>query len=226
MSNVLQRLHDSGRRLVTPELGRGEIERYPEEVVRGFVEPLPRVIELDAFDEAITEILASTTKWESGEIDPRAAIEIHRALPLSRREAGDWGVWRYLAVVHRPDFIRHRWEFRSWATIQARFWRPGTRPDSNTIGRLWWVAELSAVDGDYELTRRVLVTQSLTKSIFIRNLSDYRPAVQAAVEVLEGEPTEVAERVLLRLHRYLSTMPLEGLTREELVGVIRGWVEE
>lgn len=106
MSNVLQRLHDSGRRLVTPELGRGEIERYPEEVVRGFVEPLPRVIELDALDEAITEILASTTQWESGEIDPRAAIEIHRALPLSRREAGDWGVWRYLAVVHRPDFIR------------------------------------------------------------------------------------------------------------------------
>lgn len=72
----------------------------------------------------------------------------------------------------------------------------------------------------------MLVTQSLTKSIFIRNLSDYRPAVQAAVEVLEGESTEVAERVLLRLHRYLSTMPLEGLTREELVGVMRGWIEE
>lgn len=225
MTNHLLRLERTGRRLVTPELGRGEIDRYPEEAYRSHVEPLAHTIELDPFDEAVTELLATTCKWESAEIDPRGAPEIHQALPLTRREAADPGIWRYLAVIHRPDFIRHRWEFRSWATIHSRFWRPGTRPDSNTIGRLWWIAELTVVDGSYDLTRQVLAAQSLTNPIFVRTLSDYLPAVQAAADVLEGKKGHVVERVLLRLHRHLSIVPLEGLTREDLASLLDTWVE-
>lgn len=224
MTHPLLRLERTGRRLVTPELGRGEIKGHSEETYRSHVEPLVRTIDLDEFDEAMTTVIATTRRWESSEIDPRAAPEIHRALPLTRREAADPGIWRFLAVVHCPEFIRHRWEFRSWATIHSRFWRPGTRPDSNTIGRLWWIAELTVVDGGYDLTRRVLAAQSLTNPIFVRTLSDYLPAVQAAVDVLEGKPGQVVERVLLRLHRHLSIVPLEGLTREDLARLLAAWV--
>jgi hypothetical protein len=220
------RLERTGRRLVTPELARGKIERYTDEAFRGDVEPLPRDVSTADFDDAIDEVLARTRPFESNEVDPSAAPRIHRALPLTRREASDIGIWRFLAVVHRPDFIRHRWEFRSWATMKTRFWDLGTRPDSNSLYRLWWIAELTATGDDYTLTEQVLRSQSLANPVFIRSLSFFRPAVEAAVEVLADCPSAVVEQVLLKLQRYCSVVPLEGLDREAIAGVLRGWVED
>lgn len=219
------RLERTGRRLVTPELARGELERYPEEALRGDVEPLPRDVALTDFDDAIDDIIVNTRPFESSEVDPYAARRIHRSLRLTRREASDIGVWRFLAVVQRPDFIRHRWEFRSWATMKTRFWDVGTRPDSNSLYRLWWIAELTTDGSDYTLTEKVLRSQSLANPIFIRSLSFFRPAVEAAVEVLADAPSAVVEQALLKLQRFCSVVPLEGLDRDALVRVLRGWVE-
>ncbi len=225
MTATLLRLERTGRRLVTPELARGDVERYADEAFRGDVEPLPRDVATTDLDEAIDEVIANTRPFESSEVDPYAAPRIHRALRLTRREASDIGIWRFLAVVHRPDFIRHRWEFRSWATMKTRFWDLGTRPDSNSFYRLWWIAELTVNGDDYTLTERVLRSQSLTNPIFIRSLSFYRPAVEAAVEVLADSPSSVVEQVLLKLQRFGSVVPLEGLDRDAIAGVLRGWVE-
>lgn len=81
-------------------------------------------------------VIATTVPFDAAAIDAALACALHRALPLSRRLAADWGLWRYLAVVHRPDIVRHRWELRSWTTMRDRFWRGGTRPGSNVFGRL------------------------------------------------------------------------------------------
>jgi len=225
MTAQLLRLVHSGRRLVTPELGRGEVQRYAEEAYRGYVEPMARDIELASLDDAVDTLLAATRPFEPAEIDATAAVAIHRCLPLTRREAADPAIWRFMAVVHRPDFIRHRWVFKSWATMKTRFWAPGTRPDSNTFSRLWWVAELTRSGEDYDLTRRVLSTQSLANAIFIRSMSNYRSAVSAAVDVLAGAPSSVVEDILLRLHRHLGVVPLEGLREEEIAALLRGWAE-
>src|SRR5690606_3886261 len=116
-------------------------------------------------------------------LDAAVAPEIHQSLPLSRRVASDPGVWRFLTVVHRPDYVPHRWAMRSKAQMVRRYWDFGTRPDSNAFARLWWIAELTITkdaSGDpYHLTRRVLGAQPLATAIFTRTLSQYAPAVSA-----------------------------------------------
>ncbi|EDM81678.1 hypothetical protein PPSIR1_22214 [Plesiocystis pacifica SIR-1] len=211
----LQRLGPTGRRLVTRELASGELDAHPHEVWAPHCEALERDHALDGLCESLAQLRAEIAE-HSTELDARAAPLIHQALPLSRREAADAGVWRFLAVVVEPRFIRHRYEFQSWATMRARFWRAGLRHDSNTFSRLWWIAELTSLDGDYELTRRAFATQSLAIQVFIRGFSHYRPAAAACIEALEEQPSGVIERVLPRFHAYLSTVALEGQTQAQL----------
>jgi hypothetical protein len=154
------------------------------------------------------------------------APELRRALPFSRREAADVGLWRFLAVVHRPDFVRHRWENKSWATMRSRFWKPGTRPDSNALGRLYWIAELTRDGDSYELTERVLRRSSLATALLVRSLSAHRPAVAACADVLADAPAEVIDRAVLGLTRYLALVPLEGVTEQDVKLVLRRLVRD
>ncbi|SRR5713101_4741900 len=221
---LLRRLRNEGIQLVTPRLASGEESRPPEAQSGDLLEPCEIDLPLDALDNLLDTLIESTQPFDSG-IDARAAPAIHRALPLTRRVASDAGVWRFLAVVHRPDFVRHRWENKSWATMRSRFWSIGTRPDSNAFCRLWWIAELSRQGGSYQLTERVLRRQGLANSIFVRSLSFYGPAVQACIEVLEDEPADVIERAMLRFNRVLSIVPMESQSVEDLLGLLRDSAE-
>ena len=107
--------------------------------------------------------------------------------------------------------------------MRGRFLRAGTRPDSNALCRLWWMAELTRSDKDYAVTERVLRSQSLANAIFVRSLSFYRPAVEAVVDALEGRPSEELERAMVRLTRWLSVTPLEGLSTEDIAGRLRSF---
>ncbi len=217
---ILRVLHPDGRRLVEPELASGERNRWPEEAYASLSSEHPRLLVLDALDERLDALMADTTPFDAS-IDRRAAPAIHRALPLTRREAADPGVFRFLAVVHRPDFVRHRWEYRSWSTMRTRFWRPGTRPDSNAFARLWWIAELSRDGDDYALTERVLARQPLANNLFVRDMSSYRPLVEAYADVLDEAPSAIIEACTRALQRRLSTVVLESLSVDELRALLR-----
>ena len=224
MSDSLRRLAPTGRRLVTRELVTGELARHPPEAWGAHTEELAKDLALDELAEALACLVAEVPE-HSSELDALAAPKLHAALPLTRREAADAGIWRYLAVIAHPEFIRHRYEFQSWATMRSRFWRAGVRHDSNTFSRLWWIAELTQVDGDYSLTQRAFSTQSIAIQVFIRSFSCYRPAAAACIEALEGQPAGVVERVLPRFHAYLSTVALEGRGQEELVAQLEELID-
>lgn len=227
---VLGRLGPSGRRLVVHELGDGTLVRHPDEIARPHVGPLDpegaRIVTLGGLDLALDRIVETTARYDASAIDPVAAVEIHRALALDRRTAADPGPWRWLAVVHRPDFVRHRWELRVWTTMRDRFWRMGTRPDSNVFARLWWIAELSRRGDDYSATAALLRTQSLANAVFVRRLSDSTAFVQACARVLVDQPSVVIERVLARFNMLASTIPVEGRGEEQLVDELERMVEE
>jgi uncharacterized protein DUF6339 len=225
---VLASLARSGRRLITLELALGQIDRLSPAEFRDHVEPLASAaaIELGPLDEALDAVIASTTRFDAAAIDPQAAVAIHRALPLSRRVASDPAIWRWLAVVHRPDFVRHRWELRVWTAMRDRFWRGGTRPDSNVFGRLWWIAELSRRGADYGATAMLLRSQSLANPVFVRRLSDHAPFVHACARVLVDQPSFVVERVLARFNMLASTTPVEGRGEEQIVDALERLVEE
>ncbi len=223
---VLARLAASGRRLVTAELSSGALERWSPDAYRDHVEAIEHAPDLAPLDAALDGVIATTTPFDATAIDAELACALHRALPLSRRIAADWGLWRYLAVVHRPDVVRHRWELRSWTTMRDRFWRGGTRPDSNVFGRLWWIAELSRRGDDFGPVRRLLASQSLANAVFVRRLSDHAPFVQACARVLTDQPSVVVERVLARFNMLCSTMPVEGRGEEQIVDALEKLVEE
>lgn len=217
--NRLYNLELTGRRLVTPELATGELPAHAREAWIDHARALPRLIELDQLDAELERLLREVPP-HSTQLDARAAPVIHRALPITRREAADPGLFRFLAVVHCPQFVRHRFEFQSWEAMRARFWRAGLRHDSNTFSRLWWIAELTAEGGDYSLTERAFASQSLAIPVFVRQFAHYRPAAIACIEAFEQQPGGIIERVLPRFNAHLSTVPLEGLDVRELRGVL------
>ena len=216
---MLRGLRGEGKRLLTPELASGEIGRWNEREYAPLLLELGRKIALDQLDQAVDFTLAATAPFEH-ESDVLLAPRLHRALPLSRREAADPGPWRFLTVVHRPDLVRHRWENRSWASMRARFWSPGTRPDSNTFCRLWWIAELSREGDDYSLAEAALSRPALATGLFIRNLSSYQPAVAACIHALSDANSAQIDATLKLLHKALSTIVLEALSFEQLLELV------
>lgn len=205
----------TGRRLVTRELASGQLARHPPQAWAEHGIEIGPELELDGFDQAIDTILATTEAY-SPSIDRLAAPAVHRHLQLTRREAVDPALWRLLTVVHRPEFVRHRWEFLSWPSMRDRFWRAGMRHDSNAFARLWWIAELTVIDGDYSLTERALASQAVAIGVFARSFAQYKPAALACVEALEGQPTWVVESCLRRFNAYLSTIVLESRSAAQL----------
>lgn len=214
---ILETLLPEGRRLLTREFLHGDRPRWTDEECQEFVRPLPRLIELGAFHAALRRKLPRI----KADVDRDLAADLHRSLPLRRREAADPGVWRYLAIVAAPEFIRLRWSAEE-DTFRSRFWRAGARPDSNYYSRLWWIAELTAgPDQDYSRTRIALTAQALATAIFVRSFSHYYPAVKAFIDVLGEEPGDLCARAGLELHRELALRPREALTAEDISEYLR-----
>lgn len=213
-------LQPVGRRLVTEEFVSGNRARWTEDVWRPFVAEPERSVELEALDGHIGQVVRNYPAHDPA-IDAVFAPHLHAALQLSRREAAEPGLWRYLAVIHAPQFVRHRWEYLSWATASTRFWSLGTRHTSNAFARLWWIAELTRDGESYELTTRVLSKPSFATQIFVRSWSQHTPAVRAFLDVLGAAPAEVIERTARELSRHLAIVPLERLDYGELQRIVR-----
>lgn len=215
----LYRLAPEAQCLVTEEFASGHLDRYPLSAYERFLDDSAEPLALDGLDQVVDEIV-STTPRHDGIVEQRAAPLIHRALPLSRREASQPGVWRFLAVAHRPDLVRHRWAVERWTTTRTRYWSPGVRHDSNVFSRLWWIAELTRDGDNYALTERVFSRQTLAIQIFIRRYAWHRDAVVALLDGLEAAPTRVVERVTRDLLGALGTLVLEALTPADLRALV------
>lgn len=163
--------------------------------------------------------MRSTQRFDPA-IEQRAVSTVHRALRLTRRQAAQPGIWRFLTVVHCPQLVRHRWQVEGWSATRSRYWTPGVRHDSNVFSRLWWIAELTRDGDDYGLTERVFSRQTLAIQIFVRNYAWNRRAVAALVDVLEDAQSAVIERVTREFLGVLGTLVLEALATAELRAMI------
>jgi hypothetical protein len=217
--DVLQRLREDGSSLVDDSFLRGERDRIEPNEWEPFAEPAPREIDLVDFNEVVDHAIARLDAYQPA-IDSFVAPRLHEVLDLTRREASEPGIWRFLAVIARPDFVRHRWAFASRKTTFPRFWQLGVRPNSNAIARLWWIAELTRDDDSYERTDVVLERQPLATAFFVRSFSHYQPAIFACIDVLSDAPPDVLAQVMLRLTTMLSTIVVEGRSYEELVELV------
>lgn len=224
-TDVLYRLTADGRRLVGDGFLRNEVSIGHEDAEE-HLEPVESVdVDLDRLDEAVTNVVDSHERYDTA-MDGILAPEVHRCLDISRRVAGDPGVWHYLTVVRYPDFVRWRWEYSSEAAMREKFLGAGTDLYSNALHRLWWIAELTHDDGDYDLTRAVFDNQTMVNKVFDRWFARYRPAVVVCCDELRDEPSRVIDEVTNQFNRALTTLQLEGMTEDDLRRVVRGLVRD
>ncbi|WP_394348755.1 DUF6339 family protein [Haloterrigena sp. H1] len=116
-------------------------------------------------------------------------------------------MWHWLAIVRYPDLVRHRWEYRSEEAMREKFLGAGSDLYSNALHRLWWIAELTARDDEYEITDAVFANQTMVNKVFDRWFARYRPAVIAMCDELADERSQVIEEVTRRFQPCVDQCP-------------------
>src|SRR3712207_5044930 len=87
--------------------------------------------------------LAESGEWRTAEeSDTWLSPRLHSALRLTRAEAGDRGLWHWLALRYR-SYVEYRWT-GDGGVNRDRWFGPVHK---QALARLWWGAELFR-DGD------------------------------------------------------------------------------
>ncbi|MHA7263485.1 DUF6339 family protein [Arthrobacter sp. TMN-37] len=158
---------------------------------------------------------ASSDAW----LGPR----LHAALRLSRREAGNRGVWRFLGLW-AADYVR--WRFgppagetdTEKATQTERFIGPDYK---HALARLWWMAELFRDGKDYAPAQLALSNQDIVNNLFRMDVAHHRPTAQGALAVLRREDGEglrtgrEANALAKAVNAAASTLVLDALALDE-----------
>ena len=221
----LRRLTDDGRRLVGFEFLKGDVSLTDEELEE-YLEPISGepTASLTEIDSTVDEILEEYEEYDTS-MDGELVEAVHRGLDISRRVAGDPGLWHWLAVSRYPEFVRHRWQFNSEEAMREKFLGAGSDLYSNAIHRLWWIAELTHEGDDYSTTQAVFSNQTMVNKVFDRWFARYRPAVIAMCEELADEPSWVIDETTNRFNHATTSVQLEALTesdaRELITEIIR-----
>lgn len=183
------------------------------------VEPAIDLLELDA-------ALKSVDQLQGAAIDAALAVPLRQALPLTRRQAGDPGIWEWLAISHSPDFVWRRWgggaKFPSSDVAELEGGLPGRfryRPTLNgtsrhALARLWWVAEACACDTD--TVKLLLANQTKFQAIFEREFGLFPPLYRILAPLLAGYPEDIINDAAARLQERLSATVLEALPPDAL----------
>jgi hypothetical protein len=195
MGSILKRLDSEAKRLLSHEFASGQIDRLPVERIKPYVQPLDSDIPLADFHDLVDRVIRTTDPHDTS-IDALTAAHLHKALPLTRRQASDPGIWRYLAVVERPDYVRHRWE--SFNASGLHYWSLAIRPEGNTFARLWWITELTRSGDSYAATRQILESQTLTNWTFKNSFSHHEPMLRALLESTKRADVRISAEQLVK----------------------------
>lgn len=225
MTQQLKRLMQDARDIVDIEFLRGDRSISEADIEDHLVE-VDAFGDLDALDDVIDEAMADHEKG-SHEIERDVAPAVHRELNFTRRQASDIGIWHYLAIVWRPDFVRHRWPWedtqRTETSMREKFLGSATDLYANAFHRMWWHAELTydpERDDPYALTREVASFQRLADWLFDPGFARYKPLVVACGDALSDESTAVVNKTVKRVNHAVSTIPIEGQSQDELRQIV------
>jgi hypothetical protein len=149
-----------------------------EEVVRRDGE----AISIDVLDGLMehTRKLAAAGEWSSPETSDRwLAPRLHNALRLRRSEAGDKGLWHWVALRY-PTYVAYRWDGLKGIT-RDRWFGPIQK---QAFARLWWGAELFRDGPDYGPVDFFFQRQDMPNSYLHRPLVRCRPLALGLVDQL------------------------------------------
>lgn len=201
----LRRLTDSSDpvELITDELRlSGTPEKADEadtELVLRGPDPDNDAIGLAGLDALMDEFktvhpLDGASQKARAESDRWLAPRFHWALRLTRREAGDWRMWTWLAVCRYPEYVVAR-----WPSVKDGLPSPTNRDrfdgavNKQAFARLWWGAELYRNGTDYSPVEATFSMQDIPNSFLHHRSFESKPLAIASLEVLERVVDTVAE---------------------------------
>lgn len=178
---------------------------------------LSHPVDLDAVRVFIDE--ASNRFGDNGtEADVWLAPRLHYSLRLTRREAADRGLWRWLACSFAPDYVRWRWgppgggNDPDKAAKTERFVGPEYK---HALARLWWMAELFRDGPDYQPVAAALRVQDIPNNLFRMDIAHHRPTVLAATRVLDGRSGREANALAKAINATAGTLVIDLLAPDE-----------
>lgn len=221
--SVIKQLDHAATRLLTPAFraGREEVDfsDYERDVFLGHevaIEPVRALLD---------ESMARFTSDQGTECDAWLAPRLHYALRLTRREASNRGVWRWLGCVAAPDYVRWRWGTTEKEPPSDRFAGPERK---HTLGRLWWMAELFRDGPDYAPASAAMMNQDIPNNLFRMDVAHHRPTVQAAVHVLDGRSGREANALAKAINAAATTLLVDVIAPDEPrdADAVARWVQK
>jgi hypothetical protein len=202
---------------------KGERE-IKDQTLEKYVEAGETDIDYEKLREVLEEAMEDFDEGDTA-LDAEVAPKIHEIFDLTRREAADPQVWNYLSLKFCPEFVRHRWTSHS----EDRFIADRTLAE-NAFSRMWWVAELTKKDGNYDLTKVALSKQEIAQSIITdNNFSHYQDLVPKILESVKDENSKVVAKYGEILNRRFAVRLLESLDEndtEELAETVKYMARE
>jgi hypothetical protein len=212
--NVLHRLKPSVLAVLTSDFLAGG--QTPD--LKPYLEPMEEEFDAEALKALFEAAMAlERTKTET---DAWLSPRFHYLFRLSRRTAGDRGVWAWLAMTICRPYVM--WRFASDGQMKA--WRYYGDLLRNAVSRLWWGAEMVRNGPSYEDVPRVFGRVRTAEFALELSYSRYRPAAIAFTRVAEGLGNreklsdEEMKDLSKSINAYLSLTALEaiGLNEDEI----------
>ncbi len=221
----LRSLNKGGRKLVDDLKDGKEVgeEELKENSMGTDIE-----IDMEEFDQIVDDAIEyiENEAANSSDVDKKLAPKLHQLIDISKREAGDRGIWHYLAI-RRADFIQARWDDPGKNHfLGARKWK------DNGFARLWWAAEMSEQEGDYSYTRKILKKQDLAVATLDRLFSNHKDTLHIYVDKIYSELEDwdlrdgkLWRKSAIKVNSSLSIMVLEDCSREEIEKIVDKAIE-
>ena len=155
-----------------------------------YLQPFARVVDLRPFNTVVDEAMNQFPRKDADQSDGWLAPRLHHVLRLRRNEAAEHGVWLYLAIAARPDYVVWRWGPADETDDPARLERFTGSEIKHAFARLWWMAELFRNSSDYAPVVQAMSFQDIPNNLFRLNIAHHRPTVQGALATLfpDGKP--------------------------------------
>jgi hypothetical protein len=230
----LKRLAPQFRTLITPDflMGRAPISSNLDTHTKEFKGPDGRRPDLEPLINIVTKAMEKFSETKREESDRWLAPRVHATLRLTRREAGDTGIWSYVAVAVLEDYVRWRWG-NSEGTVAAERFVCGEF-NKHAIARLWWGAELTRNGAGYAATGLLFVNQDLQNSWVKTRLFRHRPTALASLQLLSAHnggqfaDSDTIRDLIKSFNMALTTTMLDAVAVSPEVDArsIRDWCEE
>lgn len=226
--DTLYRLGTDASVLVTDDLMRKEDFRYSEELLSEYRVDTGFTANLGALGRVIDYVIgpeSDLSPTDRGEIDATVAPAVREFVDIPLREAGDPGIWHYLAIGWRPDFVRFRWPRnaprRTHKSMTEKFLGSTQDLYTNAFSRLWFMAEFSRNGDDYTETSDILDQTYKSERIFDR-MDLRRPRTgRILTKIANREPdANVVENTAKAVSHQWSVTSEEHLTDGELKDVV------